>query len=352
MAEKKIVCITGMERSGTSMLARIVNILGVYLGPQDKLILETDYNEKGCWEYRSFLEISDEILKRFGGFTHQPPAFPIGWENDSKLADLEEKAKELIEKEFASKNVWGWKDTRSCLTLPFWNKLLPDMDHVICVRNPSDVAKSLVARKWVDSTTQALFVWLTYTASVLKHTESKRRIIVFYEDFMSSNWNEEATRLAKFLGDSYVSTLKKSEHDIDGFITRGLQHYQTSLSTTMSNPEIPFVVKTFYFMLKQFAKGENESFLNYQGLKSTALLNALAQQCCDTEEAKVFQLSKTLDATKTYAAELVEINLQLEKQLKDKDLEINAKEQTIQALCSSYSWKLTAPLRSVFKHLK
>lgn len=32
MSKQKVVCILGMHRSGTSMIARVINLMGIYLG--------------------------------------------------------------------------------------------------------------------------------------------------------------------------------------------------------------------------------------------------------------------------------------------------------------------------------
>jgi hypothetical protein len=70
---QRVICITGMARSGTSMVAKILNIMGLYLGPEESLILETDYNVNGCWEHKRLLEISNEITSSIGWHGLQAP---------------------------------------------------------------------------------------------------------------------------------------------------------------------------------------------------------------------------------------------------------------------------------------
>ena len=64
------------------------------------------------------------------------------------------KARLLIEG-FDSAGVWGWKDPRNSLTLPFWQDLLPGLKTLIMVRNPLEVAHSMKRAK-----RNFLFVWL------------------------------------------------------------------------------------------------------------------------------------------------------------------------------------------------
>ena len=75
------------------------------------------------------------------------PSSPPGWERSSELAALRRQARELIEADFSGSGLWGFKDPRNSLTLPFWQRILPPMRYVICLRNPVDVAASLKARK-------------------------------------------------------------------------------------------------------------------------------------------------------------------------------------------------------------
>jgi hypothetical protein len=68
-----IVCILGMHRSGTSLVSRALNVLGVYLGPEEQLMRPSTDNPAGHWESRPIKEINDEILSILGGSWQEPP---------------------------------------------------------------------------------------------------------------------------------------------------------------------------------------------------------------------------------------------------------------------------------------
>ncbi|MEO5903550.1 MAG: hypothetical protein ABIQ55_06010, partial [Gemmatimonadaceae bacterium] len=57
--DHRIVCIAGMHRSGTSMTARLISLLGAYLGPDDALIPPAEDKPKGYWEYEPFVQLND-----------------------------------------------------------------------------------------------------------------------------------------------------------------------------------------------------------------------------------------------------------------------------------------------------
>lgn len=66
----RAVCVLGMHRSGTSLITRVLNLLGVYLGPEEHLITANADNPKGFWEHDLFKRRNDEILERLGGTWH------------------------------------------------------------------------------------------------------------------------------------------------------------------------------------------------------------------------------------------------------------------------------------------
>ena len=61
--EKELpICIAGMHRSGTSMVARLLNLCGLYLGPESELSPPAPDNPEGYWENKHFVGINDRIL--------------------------------------------------------------------------------------------------------------------------------------------------------------------------------------------------------------------------------------------------------------------------------------------------
>src|SRR5215216_4224418 len=163
------ICILGMHRSGTSVLTHILNLLGVYLGADAHLLAPSSSNPKGYWEHQQFIKINDEILDRLGGNWYALPEFSEGWESSHELGDLEQFARGNLHEEFAGVDLWGWKDPRTCLTLPFWQRVIGPMKYVICFRHPMDVASSLKRRDGF-STEQGVFLWLVYLQRVLAQT--------------------------------------------------------------------------------------------------------------------------------------------------------------------------------------
>jgi hypothetical protein len=187
-----------MHRSGTSVLARLLNLLGVDLGPAQGLLEARPDNPKGFWEHGEIVEINERLLRRLGGSSHFPPAFPEGWERSDELDRLRQRARAVIERDFSRSELWGWKDPRTCLTMPFWQRLVPRMRFVVALRRPEDVARSLESRDAL-LLAEGVHLWLTYLDSTLRHTRGQPRAVTFYED-MISDWRSESRHLAAFIG--------------------------------------------------------------------------------------------------------------------------------------------------------
>jgi len=228
-----VVCVLGMSRSGTSLTARVLNVLGVYLGSGGELMpAATDNNPAGFWEHQGIADLNEQILATLGDAPRQrwrrPPPLGPGWEDDPRLAPHLETATELL-RSFAERPLWGWKDPRTCLTLPFWLKALgqtPQLEtskirYVICVRHPLAVAASLTARDGVPPE-EAMRLWLRYTSQAVLLTQAQPRLFVDYEAYFPG-WRGQAARLARFLGSASPSAAQLGA--IDAHLDTGLRHH-------------------------------------------------------------------------------------------------------------------------------
>lgn len=240
-----IVCVLGMHRSGTSLLTRILNLLGVDLGSYEFLTTEpVAANPKGYWEHRELTAINDAILKKHGGSWDNPPLLTPGWETAASLDDLKNQAQKLIRDQFATASLWAWKDPRSCLTLPFWQQLFPNMRYIVCLRNPVDVARSLESRDNF-SFSKSSNLWFTYVSSALNHSGGKPRLVVFYEDVVD-DCLRELRRLAEFLGEPERAEPVDVQEAVQEFVETGLQHYRVPIEEALANPRIDSRARALY----------------------------------------------------------------------------------------------------------
>lgn len=144
--------ILGMHRSGTSVLARLLETLGLFTG----------YSREGNSESTFFLRLNDWMLSETNATWDNPYCFRFL--NDylkmhmvslinSTLAGLNRA--EFLGPRYAESCgdirelgvPWGWKDPRNIFTFEIWNEIFPNANILHIHRNPVDVAASLRNRE-------------------------------------------------------------------------------------------------------------------------------------------------------------------------------------------------------------
>lgn len=236
------VLVLGMVRSGTSAITRLLGLLGMQLGPEDRLLAPAEnVNPKGYYEHREIVRLNAELLKRMGGSWRLPPSLPVGWQRAPALEDLRARARALLEADFAGARLWGFKDPRTSLTLPFWEDLLGEAllgeaRYVICHRRPLDSARSLERRNGIGLD-DGVALWMRYTASALAHTAAKRRIVVGYEELFT-NRDSLVGELVAFLDAPAPGASGELRAAVDDWIEDGLRHHAGTLHELIEHPAV------------------------------------------------------------------------------------------------------------------
>jgi hypothetical protein len=343
VCNQDIICVLGMHRSGTSVLTRILNLIGVDLGPDEFLSTEPAADhQKGFWEHKEIAFINNAILKRHGGSWDEPPLLPPGWETAAAIDDLRHHAQQLIQDQFAEVQLWGWKDPRSCLTLPFWQQLLPNMRYVICLRNPVDVARSLEHRDSL-SAEKSSSLWLTYVSSTLNYTEGKPRLVIFYEDLMD-DCLRELQRLAGFLGKPERAKQVDVQEAVLGFVEKGLQHYRASIAQATASSRIDLRARALYLAQRISVSFGRKELNGQQGVDSQIYkaLDALSQysfQASGQTNPLSVPLTESQQAQKTLSTQLIEkdgivqrLSTQLAEQARALRLQAECAEERVSVL--------------------
>src|SRR6516162_3589755 len=112
------LCITGMGRSGTSVVSSMLQKGGLDIG--QRLLGAGTGNIKGHFEDLDFYEFHIGVLESQGihpsGFTVQPEILV----REQHLL----RARELVRDRRRGARPWGWKDPRSTLFLDLWQELV------------------------------------------------------------------------------------------------------------------------------------------------------------------------------------------------------------------------------------
>lgn len=156
--------ITGMHRSGTSLVASLFAGGGVHVG--SRLMGVSRGNDRGHWEDLDFYEFHARALEANG----------VGSEGyvcaDELLIPppIREEARAVIAGKAAVATPWGWKDPRTTLFLDFWQALLPDGVYFFVFRSPWEVIDSLFRRGdpiFVRHPAFAVRVWHHYNRRIV-----------------------------------------------------------------------------------------------------------------------------------------------------------------------------------------
>jgi hypothetical protein len=191
------VSIVGMHRSGTSMVALLLAECGLYLGHERDLMPPGPDNPAGFGENLRFVELNERLLAAVGGSWDALPELGPGWLESDEVTLLHAEAEQLVQA-FGEREPWGWKDPRSSVTFPFWDRVAGPLEAVVCIRDPLEVALSLQHRNGV-SLDFGLALWLQYNERIVATTSVDSRIVSHYDAYFSSP-RRELERVAAFIG--------------------------------------------------------------------------------------------------------------------------------------------------------
>ncbi len=343
----RVTAIIGMGRAGSSLLARVLNLLGMDLGPPDQIMGPAISNPRGHWEYVPFVEINDAILATFGGSWDEPPMVPDDWFGAEVLAELRQRARQIIDDDFSHSENWGWKDPRASITLPFWQDLIPSMQYIICLRDPLSVAESLQVR---DGYTleKGGRLWMTYVSHAIVHSTGAPRMFVYYEDLLET-WRERARDLASFLGMDPQAIPNQTMEAIGDFITSDLRHHGHSLTETLGSDQIPYGAQALHLALRTLSDADL-----WPGATESAHLDA-APSAFDVFGLRTLSNHALADRASRRTDKLARDLALAEKSIATLRSELQVQEETTEQLRAhaqgierSVSWRITSPLR----HLK
>ena len=213
------------------MVARVLNICGMYLGPAEELLPSSSSNPEGHWEHSGFVDLNNRLLEQFGGTWDLPPRLPAGWEQQARIDTIRTAAEELAGR-FKEHALWGWKDPRNSLTYPFWRSQVPGLKLVICLRHPLDVTLSLQARG-AASTAYGLTLWALYNQAALDATQPADRIITPYEA-----WFQDApAELRRVLGWLGAGVSDTAMRQACAAVSESQRHHAAGHASALALPE-------------------------------------------------------------------------------------------------------------------
>ncbi len=167
---QSIIIIAGMHRSGTSLVASLLQSAGINIG--QRLMGKGEDNKKGHFEDLDFVEFHEKVLRSQGISAE-------GWTLEKNIQVQQQyvdPAKLLVQERNLTQKMWGWKDPRTTLFLRFWLEIIPEASFLLVYRSPWEVIDSLYRRGddvFKNNPNFALKIWMAYNQAILD----------FYENF-------------------------------------------------------------------------------------------------------------------------------------------------------------------------
>jgi len=222
------------------MVTRLLHRCGLELGPESDLMPPQADNPEGFWEHLGFVTLNEELLNELGGAWDLPPNADENF-TQARLDPLRMKARLLIEG-FDSARVWGWKDPRNSLTLPFWQDLLQGLKTLIVVRNPLEVAYSMRERNGT-SFSLGLRLWEIYNRRLIEKANEQQRLVTHYDLFFDDA-ETELRRIAEFTGLAHADA-----HNAAALVKKRRRHTHFTVEHLIDARVAPGVIELYRVLI-------------------------------------------------------------------------------------------------------
>lgn len=348
----KVIVVLGMHRSGTSVITRGLQVMGVELGSRLMPPFEGN-NSKGFWEDVDINGLNIEMLNSLNSEWHfLTPIQPADVDTLCKNGYLQ-RAVDLLQAKTSDAKVFGFKDPRVAKLLPFWKEVFTqgqmNVDYILVIRHPLSVCDSLAKRDGFDVQKSHL-LWLEHVIGSLVGTDGENRVLVDYDTFML----KPETELSRIANKLHLSIRAVELQDFQSeFLDHQLRHTIYQLNELTHDSQSPPLVQEVYSSLLATVTDDRD-------LESPLLKDKIAQW--DNEFSRMRSAlvladslgTKLVTITTERDALLAERNRLLRERTEVRQ-DVLVKEQAIQkmktellAIQQSRTWRWTEPLRRLF----
>lgn len=181
--ETRQIAVLGMHRSGTSVLAQLIHLMGANAGEEKDFPRADFYNPTGYWEHRAVHDFNEETLQTLGASWFETASLDLSQLGQDTTAQHRERASDIVRSLEKGSSI-VIKDPRLATLYPLWRAVL---DRPVCVliwRAPFAVARSLKVRDEMPLHL-GLALWEQYNRSMLSASAGVPRILVSYEDLVT-----------------------------------------------------------------------------------------------------------------------------------------------------------------------
>ncbi|WP_194847943.1 sulfotransferase family protein [Candidatus Neptunochlamydia vexilliferae] len=295
---KQLIVVLGMHRSGTSLVTKGLETLGVDLGTQ--LLPGQEDNPQGYFEDTDIGAFNETVLYLLKLSCDSIKNYPEHIPNRKILIEY---GVDLIQKKMEKKQLFGFKDPRTARNMSLWKDIFaacPELNvqYVCIVRNPMSVTQSLLKRNGIDPT-RSYYLWLQYYVSALSEVDP---IFISYEELMR-NPEDQVKRLGEKLG---LGLGENGEDRVRSFanqyVTPSFQHHLYSLEDLNQERDLPNQVAMLYQELLKVCldEAEDQRALSLahqigQDLMNMGSLFKMIDQKCQIGETRKYRFFDLLE---------------------------------------------------------
>ena len=228
----------GMHRSGTSALARVLQLCGADIG--SRVLGESAGNEAGHWEDAFAVELHERLLDAHGTRWDEALGLPARWMDSDAAAAARGDIASYLAEDRARHGLWAVKDPRLSLFADLWIEAAQQVGQpvgaVLMLRHPMEVAKSLATRDGI-APGRGLVLWLDYTLAAVSALERVPGTIITYGQLLE-DWRSCIQRLGGLPGGGRLRTGRQVAAEVDAFLDGGLRHHAED-----GDAQLPLVVR-------------------------------------------------------------------------------------------------------------
>ena len=334
---QKVIVILGMHRSGTSAISRVMNLLGVDLGPN--LLPAAPDNPLGFWEHKEIKEINEQLFCVLGHhWTRFLTPLPDNWWLQDDIRPFRQRLVALLKRDFADSPIWGLKDPRLCRLLPLWRQVFEEMDcetyFLHTIRNPLEVVASLKKRDGLSSSV-SLILWLQHVLESETETRGHPRIFVTFDQLLD-DWRSAVQRVANVFQCNWDEAIQSAGPTIDLFLNPGMRHHNVRFGVEEGDGSMSTLVIAVYRTVVRAAMGDHEEMASG--------LDRLSQELNSGINSSAGELLVPALESQISRVEIAENSL---AELRSK---LALCQNELDRVQRSLSWWLTSPMRRFYDY--
>ncbi|MGC1817135.1 MAG: hypothetical protein WA900_05720, partial [Casimicrobiaceae bacterium] len=225
-AEARVALVVlGVYRSGTSAIARALNLCGATL-PERVIAPRLAINPKGFWEAEAVTDLDVRLLHQLGS---DWDTSDVPLPHEGPLVDeFLDRAREVLAREYGDAKLILIKDPRICMLVPLWHRALVASGYrpayLVAVRHPLEVARSFEGQGDMP-VAAGLALWHAYMQRVEAFTAGvDARVAWVRYAALLDNWRHALARIASRL--DVALDIRSRADEVDAFLERGMRNHR------------------------------------------------------------------------------------------------------------------------------